>query len=74
VLERTTKKRRLTLNITLLVTTKETLLDTKNANITELIGAGVAITDATLDRERRDEMEVVAMKKELDHLHHQPNY
>jgi hypothetical protein len=36
--------------------------------MTELIGAGMAITDATLDREKRDEREVDAMKKELDHL------
>jgi hypothetical protein len=58
VMRRTTKKRRLTLDSTLLITTEETLLDTENAKMTELIGAGMAITDATLDRERRDEREV----------------
>jgi hypothetical protein len=34
------------------------LFDTENAKMTELIGAGMAITDATLDREKRDEREV----------------
>jgi hypothetical protein len=44
------------------------LFDTESAKMTELIGAGMAITDATLDREKRDEREVASMKKELDHL------
>jgi hypothetical protein len=50
VMRRKTKKRRLMLDNTLLITTDETLLDIENAKITKLIGAGVSITDATLDR------------------------
>jgi hypothetical protein len=50
----TTKKRRLTLDSTLLITTEETLFNTENANMTELIGAGMDIIDATLDKEIRD--------------------
>jgi len=42
--------------------------------MTELIGARMDINDATLDRDKRDEREVVAMKKELDHLRHQAEY
>jgi hypothetical protein len=42
--------------------------------MTELIRAGMAITDATLDREKMDEREVASMKKELDHLRHQEKY
>ena len=42
--------------------------------MTELIRAGMAITDATLDREKMDEREVASMKKELDHLWHQEKY
>jgi hypothetical protein len=42
--------------------------------MTELIGTGMAINDATLDRERMDERDVASMKKELDHLHHQAEY
>jgi DNA repair ATPase RecN len=74
VMRRTTKKRRLTLDSTLLITTKETLLNTENAKTTELIGVGMAITDATLDREKRDEKELVSAKKELDHLCHLAKY
>jgi hypothetical protein len=74
VMRRTVKKRKLTLDSTLLITTEETLFDTENAKMTELIRAGMAITDATLDREKRDEREVATMKKELDHLRHQAEY
>jgi hypothetical protein len=70
-MRRTTKKRRLTLDSTLLITTEQTLFDTENAKMIELIKAGMAITDATLDMVRRDEREVATMKKELDHLRHQ---
>jgi hypothetical protein len=49
----TTKKRRLTLDRTIFITTEETLLDTENAKMTEIIRAGMAITNATLDIEKR---------------------
>jgi hypothetical protein len=58
----------------LFITTEETLFDTEHAKMTELIGAGMAITDATLDREKKDEEEAAAMRKELDHLRHQAEY
>jgi hypothetical protein len=50
------------------------LFDIESAKITELIRVGMAITDATLDREKRDEREVAAMKNKLDHLRHQAEY
>jgi hypothetical protein len=68
MMKRTIRKRKLTLDSTLFITTKETLFDTENTRMTELIRAGMAITDATLDREKRDEREVASMRKELDHL------
>ena len=34
----------------------------------------MAITYATLDREKRDEQEATAMRKELEHLRHQAEY
>jgi hypothetical protein len=34
----------------------------------------MAITDATLDRERRDEKELFAALKELEHLRHLEKY
>jgi hypothetical protein len=48
-MRRKTKKRRLTLDSILFITKKETLFDIESANMNELIGAGMAITDATLD-------------------------
>jgi hypothetical protein len=50
------------------------LFDTENTRVTELIGAGMAITDATLDMGKMDEREVDTMRKELYHLRHQAEY
>jgi DNA repair ATPase RecN len=74
VLRRTTNKRRLTLDSTLLITTKETLLNTENAKISELIGVVMAITDVMPDREKMDEKELATTKKDLDHLCHLAKY
>jgi hypothetical protein len=74
VMKRTTKKRRLTLEITLLITTNEILLNTQIAKTTELIKARMAITYATLEREKRDEKELTTSKKELYHLHSLAKY
>jgi hypothetical protein len=68
VMRKNTKKRSLTLVRTLLITTEETLFDTENAKMTELIRVGMVITDSTFDRERRYEREVDTMNKYLDHL------
>jgi hypothetical protein len=62
-MRRTIKKRKLTLDNTLLITREETLFDIENDNMTELIGAGMAITDATLERIKRDKNEVASMNK-----------
>jgi hypothetical protein len=74
VMKRTVKKRKLTLDRTLFIATEETLFDTNNAKMTELIGVGMAITDATLDRENKDEEEANSMRNKLDHLRHQAEY
>jgi hypothetical protein len=63
VMRRTTKKRRLTLDTTLLITIEETLLDIENAKMTELIGVGMAIKNCYFGRVRRDEREVITMDK-----------
>jgi hypothetical protein len=70
IMKRTTKKRRLTLDKSILITTEEKLLNTEHAKTSQLIGAGMAITDATLDTTRRDEKELAATLKELEHLFH----
>jgi hypothetical protein len=74
IMKRTTKKRRLTLDISILITTEEKLLNIEHAKTYEIIGAGMAITEATLDRERRDEKELAVALKELEHLHHLEKY
>jgi len=74
VMRSTTKKRRLTLDNKLLITTKETLLNRENAKTTNMIRARMAITDATLNIEKRDEKELAASNKGLDHLCHLVKY
>jgi hypothetical protein len=73
IMKRTTKKRRLTLDSLILITIEEKMIVTEHAKTSELIGIGMAITDATLDRERRDEKELAALK-ELEHLRHLEKY
>jgi hypothetical protein len=48
ITRRTTKKRRLTLDSSILIMTKEKLLSTEHAKTSELIDARMANTDATL--------------------------
>jgi len=44
---------------------EENLINTEPAKTFELIGAGMEISNATLDREKRDEEELAAALKEL---------
>jgi hypothetical protein len=50
------------------------MLSTEHAKMFELINIEMAITGATLDRERIDEKELAATLKELDHLFHLEKY
>jgi hypothetical protein len=74
IMRRTTNKMRLMLDSNILITTKEKLLNTKNENTTNLIDVGMAINNAMLDREKRDEKELSYTKKELDYLFHLAKY
>jgi hypothetical protein len=74
IMRRASKKRRLMLDSTILITIEENLLSTKNMKITELIDAAMDITDATLHQEKWDEKELATTKKELDHLCHLVKY
>jgi hypothetical protein len=74
IVQRTTKKRRVTLDRSILITIEEHLINTEHAKTSELIGAGMEITDATLDRAKRDEKELVVAMKELEHLCHTIKY
>jgi len=42
--------------------------------MSKIISAGMAITDATLDRERKVEEDFAATLKELEHMHHLEKY
>jgi hypothetical protein len=53
---------------------EENLINTVHAKTSELIEVGMEISDATLDREKMDEEELVSSLKELEHLHHLENY
>jgi hypothetical protein len=74
IIKRSTKKRRLTLDSSILITTNENFLNTEHAKTSELIDAGMAITYATLDRARRDEKELIIALKELENLCHLVKY
>jgi hypothetical protein len=73
-MKRTTKKRRLTLDSSILITIEEKFISTMHAKMSKLINAGMAITDASLDRERKDEEEMATVLKELEHLCHLEQY
>jgi hypothetical protein len=74
IMQRTTKKRRITLDCSILITTEENMINTEHAKTFELIDAGMEIIDATLDRVKRDEKELSFSLKEVEHLHHLVKY
>jgi hypothetical protein len=74
IMQRTTKKRRITLDRSILITTEENLINTEHAKMSEFIDVGMEITDATLDREKRDEEELPVALKELENLCHLEKY
>jgi hypothetical protein len=74
IVQRTTKKRRIMLDRSILITTEENLINTEDARTSEFISVGMAISDATLDRDKQDEKELVATLKELEHLRHLDKY
>jgi hypothetical protein len=74
IMQRTSKKRRITLDLYILITTEEKLINTEHAKTSELIDVGMEITDATLDRAKRDEEELATSLKELEHLNHLMKY
>jgi hypothetical protein len=63
-MKRTTKKRRLTLDNSILITTEENSIITEHEKMSELIKVGMEITYAILDRVRKYEDELASMLKE----------
>jgi hypothetical protein len=74
IMQRMTKKIRITLDHSILVITEENLINTTNAWKYKILGVGKALSNATLDRAKRDEKELVAALKELEHLCHLDEY
>jgi len=74
IIQRTTKKRGITLYHSIIITTEEKMINTEHSKTFELIGVGMAITDATLEREKRDEEVLATVMKELEHLCHLEKY
>jgi hypothetical protein len=74
IVQRTTKKRRITLDHSILITTEENMINIEHTKTFKLISAGMEITDATRDKEKRDEEELADAMKELKHLHHLVKY
>jgi hypothetical protein len=50
------------------------MINIEHAKTSKLISAGMEITDATLNREKRDEEEFSSSLKELEHLCHLEKY
>ena len=73
-MKRTNKKRRLTLDSLILITTEEKLISTEHAKTSNIISVGMVITDATLDRERNDEEDLATALKDLENLLHLVKY
>jgi hypothetical protein len=53
LVKRTQRKRKLTLDSTMIMTSEETFLDAKKTKVSELLGAGMAISHATIDRPKK---------------------
>jgi hypothetical protein len=73
-MKRTTKKRRITLDHSILITTEEKLVSMEHAKTSELMEARMEITYATLIKVKKDEEEMATVMKDLEHLCHLEKY
>jgi DNA repair ATPase RecN len=62
------------LDRSILITTEENLINITDARTSEILDVGMALSDATLDRAKRDEKELAVAREELDHLRHLAEY
>jgi 3-deoxy-D-arabino-heptulosonate 7-phosphate (DAHP) synthase len=67
IIQRTTKNKRITLDHSILI-------NIEHGKTSKLIVAGMEITYATLDKDKRDEDKLVTAMKELEHLSHLEKY
>jgi hypothetical protein len=68
IIQRIVKRRRINLDQSIMVTTKEKLINTRDTRTSELIGVGKSLLDVGQDRARRDEKELADTWEELKHL------
>jgi hypothetical protein len=69
-MKRSNNKRRLMLDSSILITMEENLINIEHAKTSKIISAGMDIMDATLDKTRRDEKDMVLTLLELENLCH----
>jgi hypothetical protein len=74
IVQRTVKRRRITMDQSIVVTIEENVINTAYARMSELIDVGKSISDVAHDRSRRDEKELADTREELEHLHHLVKY
>jgi hypothetical protein len=74
IIQRMAKKIRITLDHSILFTTEENLINKTKSQTSKLLGVGKALSDATLDRAKRDEKELATALRDLEHLHHLNEY
>jgi hypothetical protein len=74
IIQRMEKKRRITLDHSILVTTEENLINIADAHTYELIGMGKSLSDVAQDRVKRNEKELATTLKELEHVRHLAEY
>jgi hypothetical protein len=68
------KRRRITLDQSIVVTIEENLINIADTRTSELISVGKSLSDATQDRAKRDEKELADTQEELEHLCHLVKY
>jgi hypothetical protein len=74
IVHRIANKRNIIVDSSILVTTKEKLINTEDAHMYELVGVGRSLSNASQDRVGRDEKELADTLKELEHLCHLVEY
>ena len=65
IIQRTAKKRRITLDQSIIVVIEEKLINTTDTRMSELIGVGKSLSKATQDGARRDEKDLATTQKDL---------
>jgi hypothetical protein len=60
--ENTKREKRVDIDSVVICITKEPLLDTKRAKLSEILSFGVEISHATIDKDKVDESEIASLR------------